>query len=49
MSKTSAHQRYTQLNEWLKTFKKSTVKTGKTVVKQRSMSKMDHYKSKGVR
>ena len=48
MSKTSAKQRYTQLNEWLLTFKKSTKKTGKTVVKQR-VSKMEHYKNKGVR
>tara|TARA_B110000977_G_scaffold95583_1_gene126127 strand:- start:3 stop:182 length:180 start_codon:yes stop_codon:yes gene_type:complete len=48
MSTTSAKARYTQFSDWLTTFKKSTASTGKTVVKQR-VSKMDHYKNKGVR
>jgi len=46
MSKTSAKQRYTQLTGWLSTFKKSTVKTGKT--QPQRVSKMDHYKNKGA-
>jgi len=44
MSKQSAKQRYTQLIDWLPTFKKSTPKTNKV----KKQSRMDYYKKQGA-
>lgn len=45
MSKTSAKQRYTQLTEWLSTFKSRTVKTQKL----KRESRLGYYSAKGVK
>ena len=45
MSKTSAKQRYTQLTEWLSTFKSRTVKTRKP----KQQSRLGYYEAKGVK
>jgi len=44
MSKQSAKQRYTQLMDWLPTFRRNTPKTNKP----KKQSRMDYYKNKGV-
>jgi len=44
MSKQSAKQRYTQLMDWLPTFKKSTPKTNKL----QKESRMSYYAKKGL-
>tara|TARA_E500000178_G_scaffold316769_1_gene336810 strand:- start:5 stop:139 length:135 start_codon:yes stop_codon:yes gene_type:complete len=44
MSKQSAKQRYTQLMNWLPTFKKSTPKTNKPV----KQSRLEYYAKKGI-
>ena len=46
MSKTSPKQRYTQLMEWLPTFKKSK-STSKQPIKAKKESRLNYYKSKG--
>ena len=44
MSKQSAKQRYTQLMDWLPTFKRSTPNTNKV----KKESRMNYYKKKGA-
>ena len=52
MSKISAKGRYTQLMEWLKTYKSSPVfknKDNKENKNSRKQSRMSYYKNKGGR
>jgi len=49
MSKTSAKARYSQLMEWLKTYKSSPKHRDKTSKGPKKQSRMNYYKKKGVR
>ena len=49
MSKTSAKARYSQLMEWLKTYKSSPKHRDKNSKGPRQQSRMSYYKKKGVR
>jgi len=49
MSKISAKGRYTQLMEWLKTYKSSPVFKNKDNKNSRKQSRMSYYKNKGGR
>ena len=49
MSKTSAKARYSQLMEWLKTYKSSPKHKDKNNKNPRKQSRMSYYKKKGIR